>query len=82
MIKNKFATQVDLIHLLKWTPSQDTSTTGYRLYQGSAIVKTVASTEPFSLTLHNRKAKQEYLYTLVGINADGSESTPLNVQIR
>ncbi len=81
-IKNKFATQVDLIHLLKWTQSQDTSTTGYRLYQGSTIVKTTASTGPFSLTLHNRKAKREYLYTLVGINADGSESTPLNVQIR
>ncbi len=84
VIKNRFATQTDIIHVLSWKASQDTLTKGYRLYEGSRQVsESIASNTQtdYSLQLHGRKKHKKYTYTLVGFYPDGSESTPSIVSL-
>ncbi len=72
--KNKFATQTDLIHVLSWTPVTDSLRVGFRIYQNNIALGSVLPATATTTSLHARNPHQKYLYTIVSVYADGSES--------
>lgn len=78
-LKNKFATQTDLMNHLTWTASTDPTVVGYQLYRNGALIATFPATGPFKFTDHNREKCVTYTYQLVSFNAAGLFSLPSTV---
>lgn len=76
-IKNRFATQTDLIYKLKWTPSSDPTVTHYILYRNGVLIATIPATGPYQYLDHNRNPKVTDSYNLTAANAANVQSTPL-----
>lgn len=79
VIKNRFATQTDVIDNLKWSASSDPSVTGYRLFRDGVLIATIPATGPFKYNDHNRRPGVTYTYQLVAFNAGNQESAPVVV---
>lgn len=79
--KDKFATQTDLINLLTWTPSPDPTVVLYRLSLNGQVIFEVNAGGPFKVAIHNRRPHVLYTYSLVAVNGDGRESTPVLVTL-
>jgi alpha-tubulin suppressor-like RCC1 family protein len=79
--KDKFATQTDVVHVLSWNPSPDSTVVGYRIYLGNKVIETIPADGPFKVSLHNRSPRKRYTYTLVAFNAANVESNPLTMTL-
>lgn len=79
--KNDFGFEYELYNQLTWKASRSTDVAGYNIYRdGKKIARVNSSTTSFKD--HNRKKGASYLYTVTAFNADGSESTAVNVVVR
>lgn len=79
--KVKFATQIDITNVLKWTASADPRVIGYRLTQGSTLLTEVTGQGSFTFVVHNRRKNLPNFYTLVAFDALGNESAPMYLTI-
>lgn len=73
--ENGFLTQTDLIHILSWQPSSNSSVVGYRIYENGVLIKEIPVQGPYTITLHNRQ-NRAYTYKLVSFDANNMESDP------
>lgn len=81
-IKERFLSQTDLINLLEWNPSTDSSVIKYLLRREGKLIFTGTEDGPFSYADHNRDKNVVYTYTLTTQNYAGLESSPLTVTIK
>ena len=85
--KNRFATQTDLINVVKWhAPIIDESIVAYQVYRYSSIRNSIATIPANRHRLqfedHNRKKGHAYTYYVVSIDAQGNQSTPLVIRTK
>jgi len=76
-IKNRFATQTDLINKLTWTPSSDPSVVAYLILRNGVLIAEIPASGPFVYLDHNRRKCSVDTYELIAVNAEGVQSTPL-----
>ncbi|QLH34694.1 MAG: hypothetical protein HWD61_04125 [Parachlamydiaceae bacterium] len=55
VIKNRFATQTDIINHLTWSPSTNPSVAGYRILRNGEAIATIPQNGPFVFNDHNRR---------------------------
>lgn len=83
VIKNRFASQTDIINVLKWTPPADSSgIISYQISRNGVVIAVVPASEPNTYSDHNRQNNTTYTYTIVSLNASGAESTPLSIALK
>lgn len=81
VIKNKFATQTDIIHRLTWNQIADPTVLGYVLYRNGEQIAVIPSTGPLVFNDHNRRKHEVDIYTLAAFNANGPIGTPAVTQV-
>jgi hypothetical protein len=79
--KNKFASQVDLVYILTWTPSSDPATVSYYLRRNGVLIAIIPASGPFIFYDHNRNRRVVDVYTLTAVTAGGIESSPVSVTV-
>lgn len=82
--KNKFLTQTDLVNKLTWSITGTMLPVTYSIYRDSSLTDlagTVDATEPLVFLDHNRLANVTYTYYIVGTNAEGLSSQPVQVVV-
>lgn len=81
VIKNRFLTQTDRIHVLIWSPSPDPSVLGYHIYRNGKLIATLAADGPFIYKDHNRSKDVTDTYIVAAFNAFG-DSAGITVNLR
>jgi YVTN family beta-propeller protein len=81
VIKNKFLTQTDYIHKLRWTPSTDPAITEYLLYRNGTLIAIIPATGPFVYLDHNRSKHKPDTYMLIAVDQNGIQSQPVTVVV-
>jgi len=81
VIKNKFATQTDIIHKLRWRPSTDPTVVEYRIFRNGKLIAVIPAGKPSVYLDHNRRKHERDIYTLIAVNSSGIESAPLTAII-
>lgn len=81
VIRNKFLTQIDYIHELKWDPSPSPPVIGYRIFRNGQLIATVGTRGPLVYLDYNRKKNVADIYQIVAFTALGIESTSLFVKV-
>ncbi|HSW85885.1 MAG TPA: YncE family protein [Rhabdochlamydiaceae bacterium] len=82
--KTKFATQIDLINELTWTVSGVSLPVIYSIYRDNALTDlagTVRASQPLAFLDHNRHPNVIYTYYIVGTNASGITSNPVEITV-
>ncbi|MEI8365422.1 MAG: YncE family protein [Parachlamydiaceae bacterium] len=82
--KNKFLTQTNLINRLTWVASGTLLPVSYAIYRNEELTDlagTVMATQPLVFLDHNRTTQPTYTYYIVGTNAEGISSIPIEVVI-
>lgn len=81
--KTKFLSQTDLINKLTWSVSGRSLPVNYSIYRNAALTDLAGTVEASQLMFldHNRKSNITYTYYLVGTNASGLSSYPLEVTV-
>ena len=83
---NKFATQEDIINILKWrAPKEGTSIVFYKIYRDKDLKKSIAQIpnhKPLRFEDHNRKKGKTYTYYIVSVDEFGDVSAPAKVTVR
>jgi len=80
-IENKFATQTDIIHCLKWKPSPDQSVFKYELFRNGRLIAVIPASGPFVYLDHNRRKNVPDTYTLIAVSANGLQSLPVTTVV-
>jgi hypothetical protein len=86
-IKNRFATQTDLVNILSWqAPSSGEVPVLYKIYRDPQLTQlagTVSGNKSFRREFtfedHNRKKGRPYSYYIVSVDALGNVSSPAEV---
>ena len=80
--KNDFGLVFERFNLLQWeaSPSVDPPVAGYFVYRDGIKIATLDSST-FEYEDHNRPKGVATLYSITAFDADGEESTPLNISI-
>jgi hypothetical protein len=79
--KNIFATQTDIIHIVSWTASPDSSVVSYNVYRNGVLIGVVPATSPLKYFDHNRYPKVPDTYSVTAVNGSGQQSTPVVITI-
>jgi len=84
-VKNKFATQTDLINVITWSANPlGALASGYKVFRNKALTD-LAATIPASGLLqfddHNRRSGISYTYYIVAVDAEGNQSLPALVNV-
>lgn len=84
-IKEEFATQTDIINIIKWSPpTQGETPSSYRIYRDEALTQLLAdipATAPLKFADHNRHPHIVYTYFVVSVDAKGNVSAPATIAI-
>lgn len=78
-VKEKFATQTDIINVLKWTaPSTGNPPVAFRIYRDAALTQLIGTTRAHQFVFedHNRHPHIAYTYYIVSVDEAGEQSTP------
>jgi Beta-1,3-glucanase/Bacterial Ig-like domain (group 3) len=86
-VKNRFATQSDLINIITWqAPTSGTTPVLYRIYRDPQLTQLIGTVPAssvcnnmFKFEDHNRKKGRTYTYFIVSVDAFGAVSTPAEV---
>jgi hypothetical protein len=81
VIRNKFEVQVDRINHLQWTPSESPLVVEYILFRNSIEIAIIPGIGPFQYNDHNRGRNQIDVYTLIAVDSNGFQSTPVSISI-
>lgn len=76
-----FATQIDRINIITFTPSTDPVVVSYLLRRNGVLIAVIPANGPFVYYDHNRCKNTTYIYTLTSVNSFGVESTPITVVV-
>lgn len=80
---NIFATQTDLINVIKWAPpASGTAPVVYRIYQDADLTKLIAvipACHKLKFKDHDRKENHKYSYYFVSVDAAGNQSLPIGI---
>lgn len=76
VIKNKFASQTQYDHKLRWDPSTDPSVVSYELFRDGKRIAKFPATGPFKFLDEDRPRCKQEVYRLVSLNVGGNESHP------
>ncbi len=74
-----FATQTEYIHKLQWSPSSDTTVVDYILSRNGSQIAQINASGPFEYNDQNRHKNESDVYSLVSVNASGTQSTPITL---
>jgi len=77
VVENKFATQTEYIHQLKWIPSSDPSVVEYQLFRNGKLIAVIPASGPFVYLDHNRRKHRQDVYTLIAVSSSGLQSLPV-----
>lgn len=80
--KDRFPSQTDRIHILKWNQSIDPTVVAYRIKQGNKVIFECPVNGVHELILHNRKGKDVETYSICSLNVLGVEGAPKTIAIR
>ena len=86
--QNQFSTQTDLINVITWqSPREGNRPVAYAIYRSSSLssrslLKIVPSHHRLHFHDHQRRRSHTYVYYLVSIDRDGTESQPVQVLFR
>jgi Beta-1,3-glucanase/Bacterial Ig-like domain (group 3) len=84
-VKNKFATQTDVVNIITWQrPLLGITPVLYRIYRNPELTKLIATVPAdnksrFKFKDHNRKPGRTYRYFIVSVDEFGNVSTPAEV---
>lgn len=81
VVENKFATQIEYVHRLKWVPSPDPTVVGYKLFRNGRLISSISAQGPFKFHDHNRRKHKRDTYVLQAFNANGLLSIPLTLTL-
>lgn len=84
---NRFATQTDVINILTWkAPSTGATPIAYKIFADESLSKLIAvvdvdksTSHSFKYLDHNCKKGKTYTYYIVSVDAQGFDSTPVQV---
>ena len=80
--KNDFGIVFELYNQLKWkAPFSSANVVGYYVYRNGTKIATLDDST-FEYQDHNRKKGEITLYSVTSFNANGDESTPVNVTVK
>lgn len=79
--KTSFATHVDKVNIITFTPSTDASIVSYLLRRDDILIATIPATGPFVYFDPNRCRNGTDVYSLTSVNASGQESTPVIIEL-
>lgn len=83
VIKNRFASQTDIINVLKWSPPFDSSEiVAYQISRNGVVIADIPASSPNVYYDHNRQTNTTYTYTIVSLNANGNLSTSLSIILK
>lgn len=77
--KNRFATQTEIKHSLKWKASLDERVVGYHLFCNGVLLIDLPK-ETLKYHIHNRK-NAKVIYTLIAYDLEGKESLPISLKL-
>jgi hypothetical protein len=80
-VKNKFLLQTDLVNILNWGASSDSSVVNYFVFRNGVQIGTVSSSASLTYEDHNRQKGVSYTYAVTAVNGSGNQSAPLTVTI-
>lgn len=78
---DKFAWQVDHVHIISWTASLDPTVVSYFIRRNGVLIGIVPATKPLIFFDHDRCGGKDR-YTVTAVDASGTESLPLEVTIK
>ncbi|MES2273977.1 MAG: hypothetical protein V4487_07275 [Chlamydiota bacterium] len=79
-VKNRFATQIDLVNVLNWNASVDPSVVKYFIFRDGMRIAIVSASSPLTYRDHNRSG-QTTLYEVTAVDENDSESAPVSIYI-
>ena len=80
VMSNRFLTETDIIHRLMWAPPADSSfIVSYQIYRNGVSIAVPPASGPYVYDDHERSKNKTDLYTIVSMNADGTQSQSLSV---
>ncbi len=79
-VKNRFATQIDRVNVLKWNASPDPSVVKYYIFREGVKIGTVLSSSKLKYEDHNRNG-QTLLYEVTAVNESDDQSDPISVYV-
>ncbi len=85
-VKNKFATQTDIVNILTWKAPIDGATpVAYKIYRNAQLTKLAAvipANDKLRFEDHNRQPGKTYRYFVVTVDEAGNESIPATVVVK
>ncbi|MDP1880914.1 MAG: ice-binding family protein [Parachlamydiaceae bacterium] len=80
-IKNKFLTQTEYIHFLKWRPSNSSFVVTYHLFRNNQLIAEIPRNGPYYYIDHNRHKNKVDTYSLIAIDSNGQQSIPAIITV-
>ncbi len=77
-VKNRFATQTDLINIVKWSPSSTPGVTAYYLYRNGHLIAKIPAHAKLVFKDHNRKKRARTVYAVTALIGN-IESLPTKI---
>ena len=82
VLYNHFVSQSDTIYALAWSPPVNSSEiVSYQISRNEVVIAVVPVSGPSFYYDHNRKKSKSDIYTIVSLNADEVQSTPLSITL-
>lgn len=82
VIQNRFLTQTDRVHRIKWTSSNSDNIIEYKLKRDGSLLKTISANSLLQYDDHNRNSKISNTYSVSSINSFGEESSEVSVTLK
>ncbi len=85
-VKNKFATQTDIVNILTWKAPIDGATpVAYKIYRNAQLTKlatVIPANDKLRFEDHNRQPGKTYRYFVVTVDEAGNESVPVTFLVK
>lgn len=77
---NRSPTKNEQILEITWSPSLDPTVTAYLLYRNDELIAIIPAAGPYLYCDHSR-CKSRDVYTVIAVDLDGTESTPITITL-
>lgn len=79
-VKNKFLTQIDVVHVISWTASPGSCVTGYQVFRNGQQIAFVSSASKLEFRDYNRNKKTD-VYSVRAVNSFGQVSDAVTITL-
>ena len=80
-LKTIFLSQTERFNHLKWSSSESPLVVRYILFRNNKQIDTITGTGPYHYNDHNRHKNQKDVYTLIAVDSNGLQSTPVTTTV-